>query len=219
LDGRNDIDILQSDYDRIGSGSSQDEGIMFDGKEKWWVKLILGLLGVVFGVMFILLPGVPWLIIGVLVGVFLVLIGFTFLFGGLIGGGTSGGDRMLAVIVGILAIIIGMVALVYPGLTDLFIVILLGFWLIFLGIMEIAGGNMMPKEVADKIMPKSRGLIIVSGVLDLLIGIIFVLMPVAGGVVIAWLAGLLLVILGMIYIYLAITNKNIDVPKVDVPKM
>jgi uncharacterized membrane protein HdeD (DUF308 family) len=192
---------------------------MFDGKEKWWVKLILGLLGVAFGIAFILLPGGLWLTVGILVGIFLVLMGFTFLFGGLIGGGTTGGDRMLAVIVGILGIIIGMISLVWPGLTALFIVILLGFWLIFLGIMEIAGGNMVPKEVADKVMPKSRGLIIVSGVLDLLIGIIFVLMPVAGGVVIAWLAGLLLVILGMIYIYLAITNKNIDVPKVDVPKM
>jgi uncharacterized membrane protein HdeD (DUF308 family) len=192
---------------------------MFDGKEKWWVKLMLGLLGIVFGVMFILLPGVPWLIIGILVGVFLVLMGFTFLFGGLIGGGTTGGDRMLAVIVGILAIIIGMVALVYPGLTDLFIIILLGFWLIFLGIMELAGGSMIPKEVSDKVMPKSKGLIMVCGILDLVIGIIFVLVPVAGGVVISWLAGLLLIILGMIYVYLAITNKNMDVPTVEIPKV
>ena len=63
---------------------------MFDSNDKWWVKLTLGLLGVIFGVLFLLLPSFPWLIIGVLVGVFLVMMGFTFLFGGMLGGGVPG---------------------------------------------------------------------------------------------------------------------------------
>ena len=187
---------------------------MFDTNEKWWVKLTLGLLGVIFGLLFLMMPVLPWLIIGIMVGVFLIMMGFTFIFGGLLGGGTKGGDRMLAVILGFLGIIVGMIALVFPGLTDVFIIILLGFWLILLGIMEIAGGNMIPKEVADKIMPRGKGLLMVSGFLDILIGMIFVLMPIVGGVVIAWMAGLLLIILGMIYIYMALTGKKVDVVKV-----
>ena len=170
-------------------------------------------MGVIFGVLFLLLPSFPWLIIGVLVGVFLVMMGFTFLFGGMLGGGVPGGDRALAIVVGFLAIVVGMMALVFPGWTDIFIIFLLGFWLIFLGVAEMAGGNLMPKEIADKIAPRSKTMLVISGFLDVMIGFIFIMMPLVGGVVIAWMAGLLLVILGMIYIYMAITGKKIDVVK------
>lgn len=186
---------------------------MFDSNEKWWVKLTLGLLGIIFGVLFILLPSVPWLIIAVLVGVFLIMMGFTLLFGGMLGGGATGGNRALAMIVGLMAIVIGMIALVFPGWTDIFIIFLLGFWLIFLGVAEMAGGNLLPQEVADKIAPRSKTLLVISGFLDVMIGFIFILMPLVGGVVVAWMAGLLLVLLGMIYIYMAMTGKKIDVVK------
>lgn len=186
---------------------------MFDTNEKWWVKLTLGLLGVIFGVLFLLLPSFLWLTISILVGVFLLMMGFTFLFGGMLGGGEKGGDRAVAIVAGFLGIIVGMIALIFPLVTDIFIIILLGFWLILLGIMEIAGGNLLPKEIADKVMPHSKGLLMVSGFLDIMIGFIFVMMPIVGGVVIAWLAGLLLIILGMIYIYMAVSGKKVDVVK------
>jgi uncharacterized membrane protein HdeD (DUF308 family) len=85
--------------------------------------------------------------------------------------------------------------------------------------MELAGANYLPKEVADKVVPHSKGLIMVAGFLDLFIGIIFILMPLVGGVVIAWLAGLLLIVLGMIYLYMAFTGRKVDVPKVEMPKV
>jgi uncharacterized membrane protein HdeD (DUF308 family) len=190
---------------------------MLDGKEKWWVKLILGLLGVIFGVIFLLLPEVPWLTLSILVGAFLMLMGFVFLFGGLIGEGAKGKERWLAVIVGIAGVLAGMIAVVFPGLTSLIIVIILGVWLILLGVTEMIGDEQAQTAAGET--KGRRSLRIINGILDVAIGFIFIMVPVAGGVVVAWIAGVLLIVLGMIYIYLAFANKNVEVPKVDAPKM
>jgi uncharacterized membrane protein HdeD (DUF308 family) len=201
----------------MGPSEGQDVGFVLDGKEKWWVKLILGLLGVIFGIIFILMPGVPWLTLAILVGAFLMLFGFVFLFGGLVGEGAKGKERWLAVLVGIIGVLAGMIAVVFPGLTTLIVLVILGVWLILLGVTEMIGDEKAQTAAGET--KGLRALRIITGVLDIAIGFIFIMVPVAGGVVVAWFAGLLLLILGMMYIYLAITNKNVEVPKVDAPKM
>jgi len=180
---------------------------MLNSKEKWWVKLILGLLGIIFGILFIIAPVLPWFVLTVVVGVFLILMGIVFLCGSLIGG-VSGGDRWRALIGGILAVFLGILVLIYPGITDLFIIILLGFFLIFIGIMEISGVNPRLKQGAGTLASQSKGLLMFAGIMDLIIGIIFILMPLVGGVVVAWLAGLLLMALGMSYVYMALTGRS-----------
>jgi uncharacterized membrane protein HdeD (DUF308 family) len=190
---------------------------MLDGKEKWWVKLILGLIGVIFGIIFILAPGVTWLTMAVLVGAFLMLVGFVFLFGGLVGDGAKGKERWLAVIIGILGILAGMIAAVFPGLTTLIIMVILGVWLILLGVTEMIGDK--EAQIAAGETKGLKTLRVITGMLDVAIGFIFIMVPVAGAVVVSWFVGLLLLILGIMYIFLAITNKNVEVPKVEAPKM
>jgi len=180
---------------------------MLDSKEKWWVKMILGILGIVFGILFVVAPVLPWFILTVVVGVFLILMGFAFLGGSLIGG-ASGSDRGRGIVGGILAVFLGILVLVFPGITDLFIIMLLGFFLIFIGIMEMSGVNPRLKQGAGTLAPQNKGLLMFTGIMDLIIGIIFVLMPLVGGVVVAWLAGLLLMALGMSYVYMSLTSRS-----------
>ena len=48
----------------------------------------------------------------------------------------------------------------------------------------------------------------ILGILGLIISIIFILMPLVGGVVVAWLAELLLMALGMSYVYMSLTSRS-----------
>jgi uncharacterized membrane protein HdeD (DUF308 family) len=95
--------------------------------------------------------------------------------------------------------------------------IILGVWLILLGVTEMIGDEKAQTAAGET--KGRRGLRIINGILVVAIGFIFIIVPAAGVVVVGWMVGILLLALGMIYIYLAIANKNVKVPAVDAPKM
>ena len=100
----------------------------------WWLFLILGILWILFG-MFVLSYNVGSLL------ALAVLAGGTFLMTGvnqiLSSGRAEGGWRWLYIIGGALSIIAGIIAFVWPGRTLLVLSVVLAWFLVFKGIVDI----------------------------------------------------------------------------------
>ena len=100
----------------------------------WWLFLILGILWILFG-MFVLSYNVGSLL------ALAVLAGVTFLMTGvnqiLSSGRAEGGWRWLYIIGGALSIIAGIIAFVWPGRTLLVLSVVLAWFLVFKGIVDL----------------------------------------------------------------------------------
>jgi uncharacterized membrane protein HdeD (DUF308 family) len=118
--------------DRVAGPGSRDalRGVI----SAWWLFLILGVLWILFG-MFVLSYNVGSLL------ALAVVAGVTFLMTGvnqvLSSGRADGGWRWLYIIGGALSIIAGIIAFVWPGRTLVVISVVLAWFLVFKGIVDI----------------------------------------------------------------------------------
>jgi uncharacterized membrane protein HdeD (DUF308 family) len=101
----------------------------------WWLFLILGVLWILFG-MFVLSYNVGSLLaLAVFAGVTFVMTGIT----QVLAAGRVDSWRWLWVIGGILSVIAGILAFIWPGITLLVLSVILAWFLVFKGIMDVVG--------------------------------------------------------------------------------
>jgi uncharacterized membrane protein HdeD (DUF308 family) len=118
--------------DRVAGVGSRDalRGVT----RAWWLFLILGILWILFG-MFVLSYNVGSLLaLAVLAGVTFIMTGVNQI---LSSGRAEGGWRWLYIIGGALSIIAGIIAFVWPGRTLLVLSVVLAWFLVFKGIVDI----------------------------------------------------------------------------------
>jgi uncharacterized membrane protein HdeD (DUF308 family) len=117
--------------DQVGGLSSRDavRGLA----RSWWLFLILGVLWILFG-MFILSYNVGSLLaLAIFAGVTFIMTGIN----QILAAGRAEGWRWLYLVGGALSIIAGIVAFVWPGRTLLVISVVLAWFLVFKGIVDI----------------------------------------------------------------------------------
>jgi len=174
---------------------------------KWWEKVVVGFVALIFGILAFVLPEITLLTITIMFGAFALVIGLFSLFGGIMGGDMKQG-RWLFVMQGILGIIIGVIALAWPDITLLALAYLVGFWALMFGIFELIGAFWIPQASMGVFSNMSKGLLAVSGVLSIIFGILIIIFPGAGILAILWIIAAYAIILGIINIVLGFQNRN-----------
>ena len=118
--------------DRVADVGSRD--VLRGVTGVWWLFLILGVLWILFG-MFVLSYNVGSLLaLAIFAGVTFIMTGINQI---LTSGRAEGGWRWLYIIGGALSIIAGIIAFVWPGRTLLVISVVLAWFLVFKGIVDI----------------------------------------------------------------------------------
>ncbi len=162
----------------------------------WWLFVLRGVAAIIFGVLAFISPGATILALVLVFGVYAVV------------------DGVLAVIAsfqireavpqwwvvlleGLAGVVVGIVALVYPQVTAGALLLLIAFWAVFTGIMEIIAAIRLRREIDNE---WSLGL---SGILSVILGIILVVFPVTGAVGLIWAIGLYAIFFGLLMLYLA----------------
>jgi uncharacterized membrane protein HdeD (DUF308 family) len=162
----------------------------------WKGRLIIGIIAVIVGFMFLLVPGFTLTLLIYLFAFLLIASGVVLLF-------FSRSEtvdkrwRTLNIIEGILAIAIGIIALVWPGITALFVIYLIGFFALFSGILQIAEGLVASSKAEGA---PNRWLLIISGTWSLILGCLFLIAPGAGALALIWLIGFFLIVAGVLNI-------------------
>jgi len=189
-----------SDTDTRDIELTEDDVLHAVGKS-WWVVLIVGLLSAGLGVLCLVWPGQTIVVVAVLFGIYLIVSGIVQLVQGF-NRDNSTGERVLAIIVGIVSIVLGILCFRGGIANGVYILSLfIGFSFLFRGIWQLVGG------LQGKGM-QGRGLLIFSGVLGIIAGIIVLTVPLDSLVVLVWITGIWLILMGIIEIVYSFKIKS-----------
>jgi uncharacterized membrane protein HdeD (DUF308 family) len=168
--------------------------------KNWWLILLRGICAVIFGVLTFAWPGVTLAVLVLFYGAFAFVDGLLALIAAVMGGQPA--PRWWLAIVGVLGIAVGIVTLMMPGMTALVLLYFIAFWAIMIGAMQVTGAIRLRKEIDNEWM------LIASGILSVVFGIILLVAPGAGALGLLFVIGVYAVIHGIMLITLAMRLRR-----------
>ncbi|MEV0589130.1 HdeD family acid-resistance protein [Nonomuraea sp. NPDC050310] len=162
--------------------------------------LIRGIIAIIFGIMAMIWPGITLWVLVLFFGAYALVDGVFALFAGF---QQPKGSKAWLITMGVLGILAGIVAFVWPGMTTLVLLYVIAFWAIFTGITQIVAGVRLRKTITNE------WLLILSGVLGVIFGILLVIWPGAGALAMIWLIAVFAILYGITLCVLAFKVKSL----------
>jgi uncharacterized membrane protein HdeD (DUF308 family) len=167
----------------------------------WWLLLLRGIAGVIFGVLAFIWPGLTLVTLVLLYGAFALVDGVLSLVAAFTGSAKPVPTWWL-VVVGLLGIAAGIVTFLWPGITAIVLVLLIGAWALVHGIFEIIGAIQLRKEIDNEWW------LILSGALSVIFGLIVLTAPGAGALGLIWAIAAYSIVFGILFIGLALRLRK-----------
>lgn len=158
----------------------------------WWIFLLQGLISIIFGAILMIWAPVAVDVFSYFIGALIILYSISVIIKGAVGQ-ESGKSRALLVILGIIGIIIGILLVLNVILVWLLIAVFIAIWAFLSGF-----GDLWLGFTAEKENGWYRLLLIITGIIGLAIGFLVILMPLMMEIIIAWVLGLFLLVLGIV---------------------
>src|SRR5213083_2902580 len=171
-------------------------------KRNWWVLVIRGICGIVFGVIALAYPGLALATLVLLFGAW-VLIDGVFRIVGAIAGRASDPDWGFHLIIGIIGIIIGLLTFHAPRITALALVIYIAVWALMIGATEIALAIKLRREI------KGEWFLILMGLLSIVFAVMLLWNPLPGALALVWLIGSYAIAFGILGIILGFRLRSL----------
>lgn len=145
---------------------------------QWWVLLLQGILGVVVGIVAIVYPDLALATIALLFAAWAIVSGVSQLATGWRVAETRGKSWPF-LIAGAVSVIAGFLALLYPVTTILYLILLLGAWILISGAMEVYTAWRIRNEITGE------WILALMGLVRVVVGAIILAMPVVGAILTA----------------------------------
>jgi uncharacterized membrane protein HdeD (DUF308 family) len=153
----------------------------------WWLMVLRGVCGIAFGVVAVLAPGVTILSLITVFAIYMLADGVFGLISAVMAG--QRGERWgLLVAESLFNILVGVVMLLFPAITVLAFMLLIGAWAIVTGALMI--GTAMNHR------PDGKWPLVIGGLASVVLGIVLAAGPLIGAVVLTWWLGLYALIFG-----------------------
>ncbi len=162
----------------------------------WWVVALRGIFAIVFGILAFLWPAIALATLILLFGIYALADGICAVITAVTH--KIGTRRWWGLFAGIVSIIAGILAFAWPGITALALLYLIAAWAIVTGILEILAAIELRKELSNE------WLLILSGIVSVVFGVLVTANPGAGALSIIWLISIYAVILGVLLVVLGI---------------
>ena len=114
----------------------------------WWVIALRGVIAVLFGLLAFFIPGITLLTLVLLFGAYALLDGSFDIVSAI----RAPSHHWALVLEGIVGIIAGILTFVWPGITAMVLLYLIGFWAIFTGVLEIVAGIRLRQAIANELL-------------------------------------------------------------------
>src|SRR5207342_1982116 len=163
--------------------------------KNWWLLLLRGIAGIVFGVLAFAWPGLTLLTLILFYGAFALVDGVLAIIAAITGGAPA--PRWWLAIVGLLGIAAGLLTFLMPGLSALVLLFFIAGWAIATGVLQIIGAIQLRKEIDNE------WLLILGGAFSVLFGVCMMLAPGAGALALVWVIGIYSVVTGVVLVALA----------------
>lgn len=168
----------------------------------WWSFFFRGVIAILFGLTALLLPAVTIDILIILIGAFFFADGLLSIFAafGSKGAGTS---WWISLLEGLAGILVGVLTFFWPGATLMAMILLIAFWALLTGILEIIAAIRLRKAISDE------WFLALSGAISILFGLILVISPGVGAVALVWIIGAYAIFFGMLMVFLGFKLKKL----------
>jgi uncharacterized membrane protein HdeD (DUF308 family) len=164
----------------------------------WWLIALRGALGVIFGVIALLMPITTILALVLLFSAYMIVDGVFAIYAA-IRAAQQGESWSILVLQGIASIAAGAIAFFWPGITVLAFVLLIAAWSIVSGCLMLAAAFRTDS---------GRWWLVLGGAAALLFGILMILAPLSGAVVLTWWLGAFALVFGVALIILAFQLRS-----------
>jgi uncharacterized membrane protein HdeD (DUF308 family) len=172
----------------------------------WWLLALRGVLGILFGIGAFVWPGATLAALVIVFGAYVFVDGIFAVAAG-IGMRRQLNLWWLIVLEGAAGIVLGLLTFRSPDTTALVLLTFIAAWSIITGIFEIASALRLRKLIANE------WLMILSGILSIIFGILLIAQPGAGAISIVWLLGAYALLFGMLTLMLALRLRGMrDTP-------
>ncbi len=163
--------------------------------ENWWAVGLRGLFGIAFGIICLLAPATAILALVVLFSAYMLVDGAFAIACG-IKAARSGERWGLLILEGVVDIAAGAIAFLWPTITAFAFVLLIAVWAIISGALMLAAAFSLKIE-------HGRWWLALGAIASLIFGIVLILAPVAGAIVLTWWLGAYAVVFGGVLLVLA----------------
>ncbi|GAA5197675.1 HdeD family acid-resistance protein [Microbacterium jejuense] len=161
-----------------------------------------GVLALIVGILILVWPGKTAAVVTAIIAIYAIAAGLVYAGLGIFSKTKGGWARVGHIVLGILFIIAGVVALFNLAASTAWLALFIG---ILVGIMWIVEGIVALSTLGDA---SSKGWSIFFAILSIIAGIIVLFSPVWGTIVLWWILGISLIVLGIINIVRAFTFKG-----------
>lgn len=167
----------------------------------WWIYALRGVLAILFGVFAIMWPGLTLLSLIVLFAVYVLLSGAASVIGAM-RMRKHDEDWWLPLLLGLVSIGAGVIAIMHPELTTLVLVLVIGANALITGVLDIATAIRLRKTI------RNEWLMILSGAVSIVFGVLVFLFPAAGALALVWLISLYAFVTGLLMFVLAMRLRT-----------
>ncbi len=170
--------------------------------KNWWSLVIRGLVAILFGLITFAWPGITLAALVLLFGAYALIDGIVSLVG--VFRASRAHERWGALLLeGLAGIIAGLVTFFWPAITALALVYVIAAWALVTGVFEIAAAIRLRKYITGE------WLLVLSGVVSVILGLLFIIAPLAGALAIALWVGIYAVIFGGLLVALGLRLRSI----------
>lgn len=169
--------------------------------QNWWLVVLRGVLGILFGLLAFVWPGITWLTLVIMFGIYAIVDGLVAIGTGFARSRES--SRWWTFLLeGLINIGAGAAALIWPGLATLVILYVIATWAVFTGILEIIAAIRLRHEISNEWM------LALGGVISIAVGVVLFFQPAAGSLAIIWIIGAYALIFGILLVILGFRLRN-----------
>jgi uncharacterized membrane protein HdeD (DUF308 family) len=170
-------------------GSQPSATFEMDLARNWWAIAIRGALGILFGVIAFLVPGATMLSLVLLFAAYSLVDGVMAVVASV--RAAQRHDRWGALAIeGLVGIVTGIVAFAWPGLTVVAFVLLVAAWALVTGALMLAAAFRLGPD-------HGRWWLVLGGIASVLYGVLLLIAPLIGALVLTWWIGAYAIIFGV----------------------
>lgn len=169
----------------------------------WWAWILRGVLAIIFGILTFMLPQTALLTLTLLFAGYAVVEGIINSIAAVSAPKGAQPQRWwILLLEGIVSVAAGFVTILYPGITILVFVTLIGIWAVITGVFEIVAAIRLRKQI------EGEWLLVIMGIFSVIFGGVFLFLPVVGALTLAFYIGAYALIFGVLLIALGFKLRN-----------
>jgi uncharacterized membrane protein HdeD (DUF308 family) len=180
----------------VGSGPTTETLV-----QNWWLFTLRGVLGIIFGCLALIFPGPTILSLVLLFSAYMLVDGIFGIISAVRAIRRKEDRWGLLIFEGLLSVATGILAFLWPGLTVVAFVWLIAAWAIVSGGLMTAAGFRLN-------MDHGRWWLVLGGLLSLAYGVLLIITPLIGAVVLTWWLGAYALVFGVALVIFSLKLRS-----------